>query len=70
MRMYRTASHPEFIAYEIEPALVVAGLTTEIAPAIAQMMDAFGYTVEQAINTVRLVGVPSLGVLTDWLDTT
>jgi len=70
MRMYRTASHPDFIAYEIEPALVVAGLTTEIAPAIAQMMDAFGYTVQQAVDTVRLVGLSSLTVLTDWIDTT
>ena len=54
MRMYRTATHPDFLAYVVEPALVEAGLTTEIAPVVAQMMDAFGCSAAEAIRNIRV----------------
>jgi hypothetical protein len=40
---YRTASHPDFIRYVIEPALVEAELPTTIAPTVAGLMDLGGF---------------------------
>lgn len=49
--MYRSATHPDFIKYEIEPALVLAELPTSLALIVGQHMDAFGYDTE---TTVRI----------------
>lgn len=52
-RLFRTASDPEFVAYEIEPALVERGLSASLAPAVAGMMDGFGYSVAHTIAMIE-----------------
>jgi hypothetical protein len=39
---YRSAKHPDFIHYVIEPALVEAEMPTTLAPTVAGLMDSWG----------------------------
>lgn len=52
-RFYRTAKHPEFMAYEIEPALVMHELPISLAPTVAGLLDSSGGTIEYVIDLLK-----------------
>lgn len=54
-RFFRSATHPEFIAYEIEPALVAAELSTALGPTVGQLMDTNGLGVQENIAALKAV---------------
>lgn len=52
-RMYRSATHPEFVAEVIEPELAKYGYPAALAPLIAQMIDESGWPVEVAVDVLQ-----------------
>jgi hypothetical protein len=54
-RFFRTATHPEFIAYEIEPALVAAELPTALGPTIGQLVDLNGSGVHEVVASLKAI---------------
>lgn len=54
-RFFRTATAPEFVRYEIEPALVAAELPTTLAETVAKMMDASGWSLADSIRALQQV---------------
>lgn len=52
-RFYRSATHPDFIKFEIEPKLVEHELSTALAIHVARFIDNFDYSIESAIAVIK-----------------
>lgn len=51
-RLYRSATHPEFMREVIVPELAAQGLPEEWAPVVAEFMDTSGQRVGDAIASI------------------